>query len=89
LAEDDRDPLVGGRSVKGPTEAFLLALGRPVSSAGVASLYGDLLAGMLVDDGDPEPPSGIEVLTCPTLMTDARSRRALAERALEFAATLG
>ena len=32
-------PLVGGRSVKGPTESFLAALGRPLSAAGVASLY--------------------------------------------------
>jgi LPPG:FO 2-phospho-L-lactate transferase len=78
-------PLVGGRSLKGPTEAFLRALGRPVSAAGVASLYEGLLAGMVIDPDEPEPPEGIELLTVPTVMGNAAQRRALAERTLEFA----
>jgi LPPG:FO 2-phospho-L-lactate transferase len=81
-------PLVGGRSLKGPTEAFLRALGRPVSAAGVASLYEGLLAGMVIDPGEPEPPEGIELLTVPTVMRNAAQRRALAERTLEFARSL-
>ena len=48
-------PLVGGRAVKGPTDAFIASLGRPVSAAGVASLYVGLLDGMVVDEGDPDP----------------------------------
>ena len=83
-------PLVGGRSVKGPTEAFLKALGRPISDAGVASLYAGLLAGMVVDEGDPGPePHGVAVLRCPTLMTDEPSRRGLARRVIEFGRSLG
>ena len=78
-------PLVGGRAVKGPTDAFLAALGRPVSAAGVASLYAGLLDGMVVDDGDPIPPRGPGRARCPTLMEGAAGRRALAERVLEFA----
>ncbi len=79
-------PLVGGRALKGPTEAFIAAVGRPVTAAGVASLYTGLLDGMVVDAGDPEPgPEGLEVLRCPTLMEGAAGRRKLAERALEFA----
>ncbi len=79
-------PLVGGRAVKGPTDAFLRSLGRPVSAAGVASLYVGLLDGMVVDAGDSDPaPEGLEVLSCPTLMEGASGRRALAERVLEFA----
>jgi LPPG:FO 2-phospho-L-lactate transferase len=81
-------PLVGGRSMKGPTEEFLHAVGRSVSAAGVASLYEGLLDAMVLDDGDPEPPAGIRVLTCPTLMDNAASRRALADRVLELAAQL-
>ena len=82
-------PLVAGRSVKGPTEAFLRGVGRPVSAAGVASLYAGLLAGMIVDDGDPEPgPDDVARLRCPTLMNDESSRRALAERVLEFGRSL-
>jgi LPPG:FO 2-phospho-L-lactate transferase len=81
-------PLVGGRSVKGPTEAFLRAFGRPISGAGVASLYAGLLDGMVVDHGDEGPPD-LPVLVTPTLMTGPADRRALAERVLEFARGLG
>lgn len=79
-------PLVAGRSMKGPTEAFLAGAGRPVSAAGVASLYGDLIDAMVVDEGDPDPPpSHIRTLACATSMRDEGSRRAVAERVLEFA----
>jgi LPPG:FO 2-phospho-L-lactate transferase len=77
-------PLVGGRSLKGPTEAFLRGLGRPVSAAGVASLYDGLLDGMVADPDEADPPEGIELLRCPTVMSDVASRRALAECALAF-----
>jgi LPPG:FO 2-phospho-L-lactate transferase len=82
-------PLVGGRSLKGPTEAFLRGLGRPVSAAGVASLYEGLLDGMVIDPEEPEPPEGVELLTVPTVMADAAQRRELAERTLDFARDLG
>ncbi|HEX6585492.1 MAG TPA: 2-phospho-L-lactate transferase [Solirubrobacterales bacterium] len=79
-------PFVAGRVVKGPTDLFMEAIGRPVSAAGVASLYEGLIAGMVCDEGDPDPPpDGIRTLTCPTLMEGRASRRALAERTLEFA----
>ena len=56
-------PLVAGRAVKGPTEAFIEALGRPVNAAGVASLYEGLIDAMVVDADDPEPdPEGIASL---------------------------
>jgi LPPG:FO 2-phospho-L-lactate transferase len=78
-------PLVGGRSLKGPTEAFLRGLGRPVSAAGVASLYAGLLDGMVIDPDEPEPPLDVELLTVPTVMAGASQRLELAERTLEFA----
>ncbi len=79
-------PFVAGRVVKGPTDLFMEAIGRPVSATGVASLYEGLIAGMVCDEGDPDPPpDGIRTLTCPTLMEGRASRRALAERTLEFA----
>ena len=82
-------PLVAGRSVKGPTEEFLRAVGRPVDAGGVASLYTGLLDGMVVDDEDPGPaPEGIAVLSRPTLMSDARTRRELGQATLEFAREL-
>jgi LPPG:FO 2-phospho-L-lactate transferase len=79
-------PFVGGRAVKGPTDAFVAALGRPVTAAGVASLYAGLLDGIVVDAGDPDDgPDDLPVLSCPTLMEGPDGRRALAERVLEFA----
>jgi LPPG:FO 2-phospho-L-lactate transferase len=79
-------PLVGGRAVKGPTEAFVAALGRPVTAAGVASMYVGLLDGMVVDAGDPNPgPGDVALLSCPTLMEGSDGRRELAERVLDFA----
>jgi LPPG:FO 2-phospho-L-lactate transferase len=82
-------PFVAGRAIKGPTEAFMEAIGRPVSAAGVASLYEGLLDAMVVDEGDPDPPpTGLRALACPTLMEGAAGRRALAERVLELAREL-
>ena len=82
-------PLVAGRSVKGPTEAFLRSLGRSVDATGVASLYAGLITGMVVDADDPGPdPDGIAIVREPTMMSDAAGRRRLAERVLAFAGEL-
>ena len=79
-------PFVAGRAVKGPTEAFMAAVGRPSSATGVASLYAGLLDGMVVDADDPDrPPERMAVLSCPTLMEGRGGRRDLAERVLSFA----
>ena len=82
-------PFVAGRAIKGPTEAFMEAIGRPVSAAGVASLYEGLLDGIVVDEGDPDPPpQALEALVCPTLMEGVKGRVALADRILDWAAAL-
>ena len=49
-------PFVAGAVVKGPTERFMQALGRPSTAAGVASLYAGLIDAMVVDEDDPDPP---------------------------------
>jgi LPPG:FO 2-phospho-L-lactate transferase len=82
-------PYVAGQVVKGPTDLFMHAVGRPSSAAGAASLYEGLLDGMVCDPEDPDPPpEGIRVMSCPTLMEGGAGRRELAERTLEFASTL-
>jgi len=82
-------PFVAGRAVKGPTEAFMAAIGRPVSAAGVASLYSGLLDAIVVDEGDPDPPpDDVEVLACPTLMEGSAGRLALARRVLDLVPAL-
>jgi LPPG:FO 2-phospho-L-lactate transferase len=82
-------PFVAGRAVKGPTEKFMAAIGRPSTAAGVASLYEGVIDAMVVDAGDPDPPpEDVRVLSCPTLMEGAEGRRALAGRVLAFAGEL-
>ena len=49
-------PLVGGRSLKGPTEAFLTWAGHPVDDGGIAACYAGVAAGMVVDRGTPDGP---------------------------------
>jgi LPPG:FO 2-phospho-L-lactate transferase len=80
-------PLVGGRAVKGPTDAFVASLGRPVTAAGVASLYEGVIDAIVVDEGDPGPEE-LPVLSRPTLMEDRQGRREVAAAVLEFARTL-
>ncbi len=80
-------PFVGGRSVKGPTDAFVAALGRPVTAAGVASLYEGLLDGIVVDSRTTPTRHrrSSRCSSCPTLMEGSAEPAALAERTLEFA----
>jgi LPPG:FO 2-phospho-L-lactate transferase len=82
-------PYVAGKVVKGPTERFMAAVGRPSTAAGVASLYAGMLDGMVVDEDDPDPPPDqIPTLTAPTLMDSAATRVQLARIVLDYAATL-
>jgi LPPG:FO 2-phospho-L-lactate transferase len=82
-------PYVGGRIVKGPTDRFMEALGRPTTAAGVASLYAGLIDAMVVDEGDPDPPPAeIPTLAAQTLMDGAAGRVRLARTVLDYGATL-
>ncbi|HVY97786.1 MAG TPA: 2-phospho-L-lactate transferase CofD family protein, partial [Solirubrobacterales bacterium] len=82
-------PYVAGEVVKGPTDRFMAALGRPRTAAGVASLYAGLIDGMVVDEGDPDPPPAeIGILAAPTLMEGAGGRVRLARIVLDYVATL-
>jgi len=82
-------PFVAGQVVKGPTERFMQALGRPSTAAGVASLYSGLIDAMVVDEGDPDPaPDEIPTLAAPTLMEGAAGRARVARIVIDFAASL-
>jgi LPPG:FO 2-phospho-L-lactate transferase len=74
-------PIVGGQVLKGPTHAFMDWAGQPLSAAGVAAAYGDLLDGIVAD----EPVDGLPALTTDTRMDDAPARRRVAEEVLRFA----
>ena len=77
-------PFVGGRSVKGPTEAFCEHAGIERSAAGVIAAYGEVLDGIVSDERVDALP-GLET---ETLMGDAEARRRVAAATLEFAGTL-
>jgi LPPG:FO 2-phospho-L-lactate transferase len=82
-------PFVGGEVVKGPTERFMTALGRPATAAGAASLYAGLIDAMVVDEGDPDPPpQEIPTHAAATLMEGAAGRVRLARIVLDYAAEL-
>jgi LPPG:FO 2-phospho-L-lactate transferase len=84
-------PLVGGRSLKGPTEAFLRWAGQPVDDGGIAACYAGLATGLVVDRGTPTGPastSGIVLRQTDTMMSDSAARARLANEVLEFAFSL-
>ena len=68
-------PYVAGQVVKGPTDLFMQAVGRPSTAAGVASLYEGLIDGMVCDEDDPDPPPTDPDGGCPTLMDGAPAGR--------------
>jgi LPPG:FO 2-phospho-L-lactate transferase len=82
-------PYVAGEVVKGPTDRFMRALSRPTTAAGVASLYAGLIDGMVVDEGDPDPPPvEVATLAASTLMEGASGRARVARIVLDYATTL-
>jgi LPPG:FO 2-phospho-L-lactate transferase len=78
-------PLVGGEALKGPTVDFVSWTGVGVDAEGIASLYGDVLDGVVSDE---RRAGGLPVLQTDTLMPDADGRRRVAEAAIAFAQAL-
>jgi LPPG:FO 2-phospho-L-lactate transferase len=78
-------PLVKGQVVKGPTDAFMRWMGRPLNSAGVAEWYEGVITGLVADDADA---GAVPVHQTDVLMQTADDRRRVAEAALSFALTL-
>lgn len=78
-------PLVGGRSIKGPTEKFMACAGLELSHAGVARAYGGLIDG-IVCDAETAKPRDIPLLETDTRLGDGDSRRRVSSEVLHFAA---
>jgi LPPG:FO 2-phospho-L-lactate transferase len=74
-------PIVGGRVLKGPTEAFMRWTGHPATTAAIADCYAGLVDGLVAD----EAVDGLPVLQIDTLLADAEGRRRVAAEALAFA----
>jgi LPPG:FO 2-phospho-L-lactate transferase len=84
-------PLVGGHSLKGPTEAFLRWAGLEVSDAAIVTQYAGLADGLVVDRASPSGGptlSGVVSHATDTRMDGGDERVRVARETLEFARSL-
>jgi LPPG:FO 2-phospho-L-lactate transferase len=84
-------PIVGGVSLKGPTDRMLAQLGHSVTPQAVGALYRDVLDGYVVDEQDAACAPAVEALglRCwvrPTVMADLPAKQGLARALLALAA---
>jgi LPPG:FO 2-phospho-L-lactate transferase len=82
-------PLVGGKSLKGPSDKMMLELGYNVSAFGVAQLYRDICSTFIIDATDADQRAGIEALgmkavVLPTIMRSTEDRENLARAILRL-----
>jgi LPPG:FO 2-phospho-L-lactate transferase len=63
-------PLVGGEAIKGPTVAFMKALGLEPTALGVAKHYHDFLSHYILDKVDEDFESEIQKLGLETIVTN-------------------
>jgi LPPG:FO 2-phospho-L-lactate transferase len=80
-------PLVGGKSLKGPSDKMMAELGYEVSAAGAASLYRDICGTFVIDESDEATAAAIEtlgmrVVVRPTVMKSAGDKERLARHVL-------
>ena len=83
-------PLVGGKSLKGPSDKMMAELGYDVSAAGVAQLYEDFCGAFILDQSDADQRSAIESLhikpvMLPTIMRTLEDKERLARSILAIA----
>lgn len=82
-------PIVGGTSLKGPSDRMLRDLGMEVSATQVARLYADMLDRYLLDESDAAEAEavrglGLAARTAPTIMRGDEEKVALARLVLDW-----
>jgi LPPG:FO 2-phospho-L-lactate transferase len=80
-------PLVGGKSLKGPSDKMMAELGYEVSAVGAAKLYRDVCGTFVIDELDEAAAAAIEALGMravvqPTVMTSTEDKERLARHVL-------
>jgi LPPG:FO 2-phospho-L-lactate transferase len=83
--------VVGGASLKGPTDRMLAGLGLEVSATQIARLYADIAEIFILDEQDeamkPEIEQlGLRVVVTDTVMSDGSKKQALAKAVLQAVA---
>jgi len=63
-------PIVGGLALKGPADRMMRELGHESSVVGIAHLYKDLAATLVIDNADVEHQEAIEALGMRCVVTD-------------------
>jgi LPPG:FO 2-phospho-L-lactate transferase len=76
-------PIVGGKSLKGPSDKMLAELGHQASALGVGKLYADFTGTFVIDTADKGQAAnisklGMTVEIIPTVMTTLAQKRILA-----------
>lgn len=82
-------PIVGGESLKGPSDKMLAELGHEVSAVGVARLYRHVIDVFVVDEQDaarlPEIEAlGLRCVVADTVMRDLSAKESLARTLLQL-----
>jgi LPPG:FO 2-phospho-L-lactate transferase len=82
-------PIVGGKSLKGPSDKMLAQLGHESSAQGVAKLYADFTGTFVVDPADESHVEAIQILdmrvaVVPTVMKSRADKRKLARALLRL-----
>jgi LPPG:FO 2-phospho-L-lactate transferase len=82
-------PIVGGKSLKGPSDKMLAQLGHDPSALGVAKLYADFTAIFAIDPADKSQSAaistlGMQVVVLPTVMKTLTQKRNLARALLSL-----
>jgi len=86
-------PIVGGKSLKGPSDKMLAQLGHDPSALGVAKLYADFTGTLVIDPADKSQSAAISVLDMqvailPTVMKTLGQKRKLARALLSLSPPL-
>lgn len=82
-------PIVGGRSLKGPSDKMLVEQGHAATALGVAKLYADFTGTFVIDRDDKEQAAaiaafGMKVAILPTVMKTRAQKRKLAQALLKL-----
>jgi LPPG:FO 2-phospho-L-lactate transferase len=80
-------PIVGGAALKGPADRMLAELGHPSTVAGVAELYRDIAAALVIDPVDAHlatdvEAAGMRAVVTPSIMSSPAVARSLATATL-------
>ncbi len=80
-------PIIGGKTIKGPADRMMAALGMTPTATGIAETYADFLDVLVIDEEDRDlapavEAAGVRVVVAQTIMRGPAEKRSLAEVAL-------